>query len=266
MTTVETYPTLAEAARALGRDAVYLGGGTIVIREVNAGTAPARILRTTDRSLRDIRSSGDTVTLGAGVTMSDVLSNRDLEFLHPVARTIGGPQVRNMATVAGNLFAAHPYGDFAAALLALGARVMPAGQGGARPVEDILRDRSGAGLVAAIEVPRPRDPRAFGFLKASRVKPKGVSVLSIAAFLPREGGRIRGARVAFGAMGPAPLRAQAVERTLEGQSLDAATISRAAAVAAEGLDPPTDPVASGWYRREVAGVHLTRLLERMERG
>jgi CO/xanthine dehydrogenase FAD-binding subunit len=250
----------------MGRDAVYLGGGTIVMRDVNAGTAPARVLRTTDPALREVRVSGDAATLGAGVTMADVLAHRDLEFLHPVARLIGGPQVRNMGTVGGNLFAAHPYGDFAAALLALGARVVFAGQGGARPIDEVLRDRERAGLVAAIEVPRPRDARAFGFLKVSRVKPKGVSVLSIAALLPREGGRIRGARVAYGAMGPTPLRAQAVERVLEGQSLDAATIARAAAAAAEGLDPPTDPIATGWYRKEVVGVHLRRLLERMERG
>jgi CO/xanthine dehydrogenase FAD-binding subunit len=57
-----------------------------------------------------------------------------------------------------------------------------------------------------------------------------------------------------------------VERVLEGQSLDAGTIARAAQVAAEGIDPPTDPIATGWYRKEVAGVHLRRLLERMERG
>jgi CO/xanthine dehydrogenase FAD-binding subunit len=266
MTVVETYATLAEAARALGRDAVYLGGGTIVMREVNAGTAPARVLRSTDPALRALRVAGDVVSLGAGVTMADVLASRELDFLHPVARMVGGPQVRNMATVAGNLFAPHPYGDFAAALLALGARVVFAGSGGARQVDEVLREREHAGLVAALEVPRPRDPRAFGFLKVSRVKPKGVSVLSIAAHLPREGGRIRGASVAYGAMGPAPLRATAVERVLEGQALDAATIARAAAVAAEGLEPPTDPIATGWYRREVAGVHLRRLLERMERG
>jgi CO/xanthine dehydrogenase FAD-binding subunit len=67
-------------------------------------------------------------------------------------------------------------------------------------------------------------------------------------------------------MAPGPVRGAAVERTLEGQVLDAATIARAAAVAADGLDPPTDALASTWYRREVAGVHLKRLLERMERG
>ena len=151
MTAVETYPTLAEAARALGPDAAYLGGGTLVMRTVNEGNAPARLVRVTDPALAEIRVSGDTVTLGAGVTMAQVLAHRDLAFLHPAARLVGGPQLRNMATVAGNLFAAHPYGDVATALLALGARVRPADQGSPRPVEDVLRDRDRFGLV----VPAP---------------------------------------------------------------------------------------------------------------
>lgn len=264
MTTVETYPTLAEATRAMGGDAAYLAGGTLLMRAVNEGCGPARLIRVTDPGLHAIRASTDTVTLGAGVTMADVLASRELEVLHPVARLVGGPQLRNMASVVGNLFAAHPYGDFAAALLALDARVVFAGQGGARPVEEMLKSRAAAGLIEAVEIPRPRDPRAFDFLKVSRVKPKGVSVLSIAALIPREGGRIRGARVAFGAMGPTPLRSTGAERALEGQSLDAASIDRAAAQAAEGLAPPTDAIATEWYRREVAGVHLKRLLTRME--
>jgi len=264
MTIVETYRTLEEAARAMGGDAVYMGGGTLVMRAVNEGAGPPRLIRVGDPGLRQVRSSGDRITLGAGVTMAEVLAHRDLAFLHPVARLIGGPQVRNMATVAGNLFAAHPYGDFAAALLALDARVIGAGQTGARPVAEILRDRGRAGLIAGIEVTRPRDRRAFGFAKVSRVKPKGVSVMSIAAHLPRESGRIRDARVVFGAMGATPLRASGAERALEGRALDAGVIADAAAAATEGLDPPTDALASAWYRREVAGVHLTRLLNEME--
>ena len=260
MTTVETYPTLAEAARAMS-GAAYMAGGTIVMREVNAGTAAARIVRTTDPALTDIRISGDSVSLGAGVTMAQVLAHRDLAFLHPVARLIGGPQVRNMGTVGGNLFAAHPYGDFAVALIALGARAQIVGQG-ARAVEDLMRDRARPPLVASVEVTRPR-PGTFGFLKVARVKPKGVSVMSIAVLAPNEGGRMRGVRVAFGAMGPAPMRGAGAERALEGQALDATTIARAAAQAAEGLDPPTDALATAWYRREVAGVHLKRLLQRM---
>ncbi|MEO1680458.1 MAG: FAD binding domain-containing protein [Pseudomonadota bacterium] len=265
---VETYPTLDEAARALGQggEAAFLAGGTVVMRAVNAGTAPPRLVRTTDPALRDIRVSGEAISLGAGVTMAQVLAEPQLDFLHPVARAIGGPQLRNMGTVGGNLFAEHPYGDFATALLALGARVRMAGAGssGQRPVDDLLRSRGRAsGLVAAIEIARPR-PGSFGFAKVSRIKPKGVSILSIAVLAPREGARLRGVRVAYGAMGPGPLRSAAVERVLEGQSLDAATRDRAAAVAPEGLQPPTDALASYWYRREVVGVHLSRLLATME--
>jgi CO/xanthine dehydrogenase FAD-binding subunit len=232
------------------------------MRGVNAGAIRGRIIRTGDPALRQIRASLDSVEIGAGVTMAMILAERDLAHLHPVARAVGGPQLRIMATIGGNLYAAHPYGDMATALLALGARAVLAG-GAQRPVEEVLRDRDRAGLVAALQVPRPRDPRAFGFLKVSRVRPKGVSVLSIAAHLPREGGRLRNVRIAFGAMGPAPLRAAAAERALEGAALDPGAIARAAAAAAEGLDPPTDALASAWYRREVAGVHLRRLLERM---
>ncbi len=259
---VESHATLGEAQRALGSDGTYLGGGTLVMREVNAGTIQGRILRSSDPALRRIAASGDGVEIGAGVTMAMILAERDLAHLHPVARAVGGPQVRAMATVGGNLFAAHPYGDLTTALLALGARIIGAG-GTQRPIEDFLRDRARAGLVASVQVPRPRDARAFGFLKVSRVKPKGVSVMSIAAHLPRDGARLRGVRIAFGAMGPTPLRAQAAERILEGATLDAGVIARAAAAATEGLDPPTDALASAWYRREVAGVHLKRLLERM---
>ena len=87
-----------------------------------------------------------------------------------------------------------------------------------------------------------------------------VSVLSIAAHLPQNAGRISGARIAYGAMGPTPLRAKAVERVLEGRGLDAATIAAAKTAALEGTMPATDAIASEWYRREVLPVHLGRLL------
>ncbi|MEO1200603.1 MAG: FAD binding domain-containing protein [Pseudomonadota bacterium] len=268
MTDVHTVTNLADAARQIGPDSVYLGGGTVLMRDVNSGYGPPRLVRATDPSLRQINALGDRVTLGAGVTMAQILAQPDLAFLHPVARMIGGPQVRVMATVGGNLFAPHPYGDFAVALLALGARVTMAGTsaGSGQAVDDVLRGRDRpSGLVAAIEIPRPA-PDAFGFKKVARVKPKGVSVLSIAVLAPRAGGRISGARVAWGAMAPGPVRGQSVERVLEGQALDTSTIARAAQVAVDGLDPPTDALATTWYRKEVAGVHLTRLLNDMQAG
>ena len=61
--------------------------------------------------------------IGAAATMASIVAHADLQFLRPVASSIGGPAVRAMATVGGNLFAPYPYGDFAVALLALGAEV-----------------------------------------------------------------------------------------------------------------------------------------------
>jgi CO/xanthine dehydrogenase FAD-binding subunit len=260
--TIEKHATVGDAQRALGGDAVYLGGGTILMRDVNAGLVQGRIIRSTDPVLKQIRQSGDGFEIGAGVTMSALANHAELAFLHPVVRAIGGPQIRNMATIGGNLFAEPPYGDLAAALLALGARLVMAG-GQARPVEEFFRDRKRAGLITAIQLPRPRDNKSFAYHKVSRVKPKGVSVMSFSALLPRDAGRLRGVRIACIGLGPGPLRAFSAERALEGQVLDAASITRAAQLVTDGSEPPTDALASSWYRREVAGVHLKRLLERM---
>ena len=262
---VKTYAGLDEASRALSasRSARLFGGGTLVMRALNEGTqAFDTVIRVTDPALRQVKLEGDRLTVGAGVTMAAVLASRDLAFLHPVARSIGGPAVRTLATVGGNLFAACPYGDFTVALLALDGAVNLAGGGRPVSLEDFLkvREREPRVVVASVTITRPRDAQAFRYHKVSRVKPKGISVLSIAAHLPMNGGRVTNARVAYGAMGPTPVRVTSVERALEGRSLDAGGIAAALAVATDRLDPPTDALASSWYRREIAPVHLKRLL------
>lgn len=258
MPSVETYPTLAEAAAAMRPGAHFLGGGTLIMRAVNYGDPSVeRIVRTTDPALRAIRSEGGGIVIGAHVTMTELMRAPETDFLAPAARAVGGPAVRNMASVGGNLFARHPYGDLTTALLALNATVRTGS--GETALEQFLATRENAGLVEAVIVTRPTGD-AFRFRKVSRVKPKGVSVLSIAAVLNRSAGRLSNVRIAYGAMGPMPLRARAVEQALEGAALDLPGITPALAVATEGLDPPDDALASAWYRRQVAPVHLRRLL------
>ncbi|MEJ1160488.1 FAD binding domain-containing protein [Prosthecomicrobium sp. N25] len=260
--------TLAEAAGILAADrgARLLSGGTLVMRDVNEGRlTEGTLVRIVDPAYRQIQASGSRVELGAGVTLSAILGERDLACLHAPARSIGGPAIRNMATVGGNLFAEPPYGDLAVALLALDAQVLVlAGYGSARavPIEEFLagRGRGDQRLVVAVQFTRPQNPGDLRYRKVSRVKPKGASVLSIAAHLPGAPSRIGQARVAYGAMGPTPLRARGVERALEGRALDAGTIAAARAAALEGVKPATDAIASEWYRREVLPVHLVRLL------
>ena len=265
---VRSIATFAEAAQALRSDrgALVFGGGTLLMRDVNEGRlTQGTLLRVTDPAFRTIRAIGARIEIGAGVTMAMLLAQRDLAVLHAPARSIGGPAVRAMASVGGNLFAPTPYGDLAVALLALDAVTMVHGAAGGErqvPLETLLagRERGVDGLVTAIGFARPATAEAFRFLKVARVRPKGISVLSIAAHLPQSGGRISGARVAVGAMASVPIRAKGVERALEGRSLDAATISAALARADEGIAPATDAIASAWYRREMLPVHLGRLL------
>ena len=265
--TVKTYPDVREAARALqyDRGARYFGGGTVLMRALNEGDLTiTAVVRTADPALRRIRAEGDRLVLGASVTMAQIVGDRDAGFLGAAARLVGGPAVRSAATVGGNLFAPHPYGDLTVALLALDgiARVQTGSGEREVPLEELLRgrERRGGELVTAVSVRRPREAGAFRFLKVSRVKPKGVSVMSIAAHLPVQNGRLAGPRVAYGAMADTPLRVVAVERALDGRALDESGITEALRAATDGLEPPTDALASAWYRREVAPVHLKRLL------
>ncbi|SHJ43542.1 CO or xanthine dehydrogenase, FAD-binding subunit [Bradyrhizobium lablabi] len=269
--TVKTFTTSSEAAAALSseRDARYLGGGTLVMRALNEGdVSVSTIVRATDRALTHLDVASSRITIGAGVTFARVLAERELAFLHPVAGSIGGPAVRNMGTVGGNLFAPTPFGDFAVALLALDATVAMQSGYGARdvPIEEFLsgRARLAGGLVLSVSLVRPPGPEAFRYRKIARIKPKGASVMTLAAHLPSSGGRIVGARIALGAMAATPVRARAAERALEGRVLDAATIAAAVAAATEGTSPIDDSLASAWYRREVVGVHLRRLLTGQE--
>ena len=273
MLDVRSCASLAEAAGILSGDrhAHLIGGGTLVMRDVNEGRlTEGTLVRVTDPTFRRMETGGQRIELGAGVTMAMVLASRELAFLHGPARAIGGPAVRNMATVGGNLFAPAPYGDFTVALLALDAQVvLQAGYGSGRamPLEEFLaaRERGAPGLVTAVQFTRPQNGGDLRFRKVSRVRPKGISVLSIAAHLPSSGGRVAQARVAYGAMAPAPMRARGVERALEGKMLDQAAVAAARQAALEGCRPATDPIASEWYRREVLPVHLGRLLAGEER-
>jgi CO/xanthine dehydrogenase FAD-binding subunit len=265
--TVRTFASSGEAAAALSSDrsARYLGGGTLVMRALNEGDISiSTIVRASDAAMSRIDASASRVTMGAGVTFARILAERDLAFLHAPARSIGGPAVRNMGTVGGNLFAPVPYGDFTVALLALDATVAIQGSFGARDMalEEFLqsRERQAGTLVLSLSCQKPASNEAFRYRKIARIKPKGGSVVTLAAHLPVSSGRIAGARIALGSMAPLPIRARAAERALEGRALDASTISAAAAAATEGTSPGDNALASAWYRREIVSAHLRRLL------
>src|SRR5580692_13192969 len=160
--TVKTFATSGEAASALSseRDARYLGGGTLVMRALNEGDlSVSTVVRATDRALTQIEFASSRITIGAGVTFARVLAERELAFLHPVARSIGGPAVRNMGTVGGNLFAPAPFGDLGVAWLALDATVSMQGGYGVRDmgIEEFFagRERAAGSVVISVSCERP---------------------------------------------------------------------------------------------------------------
>ncbi|MEM9331448.1 MAG: FAD binding domain-containing protein [Pseudomonadota bacterium] len=265
MITVERFETVDEASASVASGGIYYGGGTLVMRAVNyAEAGHDRLVRSTDPALKTIDSNGTGLTLGAGVTMADLMRARETEFLSSAARAVGGPAIRNAATIGGNLFASHPYGDFTTALLSLDAKVNSTIKTD-EDIEQFLASRgTHTGIVRSISLQIP-ERGAFRFKKISRVKPKGISIMSIAICLPQSAGRVTNARIAFGAMGPTPLRAKAAEQALEGSNLEASAIERAVAALENDLHPADDPIASAWYRREVAPVHLKRLLSERQR-
>jgi CO/xanthine dehydrogenase FAD-binding subunit len=195
--------------------------------------------------------------------MASILANRDLAFLHPAARIVGGPAVRAMATVGGNLFAPTPYGDFATALSALDGMVRM----GSGPAETSLeeffaaRERRGLrGLVASVAVTRPASADAFRFRKVSLVKPKGISVLTIAAHLPQTSGPHRGrADRLWGARADADPRQGGRARAGRCRSGRGRDRGRHCG-RGDGTQPADDALASGWYRREILPVYLKRVL------
>lgn len=259
---LQTFSTVKDASVALQAAGTrYLGGGTLVVRAANEGDISfSSLVRVNEPSLSQITVSGGRVRLGASATMAAIARHPELAALAPAARAVGGPAIRNMATVGGNLFAPAPYGDFAVALLALDATV--ATEAGEMPIETLLagRDTSRA-IVTAVGFSLPK-AESFRFLKVSRVKPKGVSVLSIAALLQRTAdGTVTSARIALGCMADRPIRAKAAEKALLGCKLTPEEIAPALAAAGEGTSPITDPIASAWYRTQVLPVHLGRLLQ-----
>lgn len=258
---LQTFPTVKDANAALQASGTrYLGGGTLVVRAANEGDVTvSSLVRVTDPGLSQITVSGGKVKLGASVTMAAISRHPELAALAPAARAVGGPAIRNMATVGGNLFAPAPYGDFTVALLALDAIV--ATEDGEMPIETFLSGRdSSRAIVTAVDFALP-DAESFRFLKVSRVKPKGISVLSIAALLQRAAdGSVASASIALGCMADQPMRAKAAEKALLGAKLTPEGIAPALTAVGEGIAPITDPIASAWYRAEVLPVHLGRLL------
>ena len=253
-----------------GADLVVMGGGTIVMGMVNDGLLfPAKAMSLARAGIDGVREIDGAIEIGAATTIARLAQLGHLPILAQAAGMFGAPAVRNMATVGGNLFAAPPAGDIAVPLLALDAQVELAGPRGRRtlPLDQFFTGlgrtaRAPDELVVALRLPQTNGRTAY--LRYGRRQANTPAVVAVAARVVTEAdGTVVDARIALGASGPHPLRARQAEAALLGKPLSTSCIAAAAAAAQAECDPPTDALASAWYRRKMVGVYVRRTLEQI---
>ncbi len=273
-------PTTTEETVKLLFDgqARVLAGGTDLMIQTREGRLPGRkrlvnISRVS--GMRGISRDGQTIRIGALTTMTDILNNQFLAEIAPVlpqaADHFASGQIRNVATIGGNICNASPAGDSIPSLLVLEADVELALWDGSAvstrsvPLADFF---SGPGqtmkgdneLLTAVTLPLPEQRAGARFIKSGPRPALEISVVSMALSAINEGDIMFHVRIALGSVGPTPVRARKTEALLEGKPLSPEIIEAAVARLMEEINPIDDVRATAWYRRHLAGVYLRRLL------
>ncbi|MEM6409116.1 MAG: xanthine dehydrogenase small subunit, partial [Pseudomonadota bacterium] len=215
--------------------------------------------------LQQIEIGEDEIKIGAACTITRVLEA--MRDVHPsfaeMLRRYGSVQVRNAATIGGNIANGSPIGDSPPALIALGA-TLHLRKGDARrtmPLEDFFieygqQDRAPGEFVEYVTIPRQQD--RLRCYKISKRFDQDISAVCCCLNIVVEDGRVTWARIAFGGMAGTPKRAARVEAALIGQPWTAASVAQASALMGEDFTPLSDMRASAAYRLQVAGALLQR--------
>ena len=284
--TVQHYWAPTELPAALehlrGGDVTVMAGGTDLMPQSHAGRVTLKSgLLNINRidALRTIEPDGNGLRIGALVTISSLMRHALVQqhaaVLCEAADHFASDQLRNAATLGGNICNASPAGDTLPPLLVLDAQVELCSQPNGRTVMrrvPLAEFFTGPGrtvrapheLVCAVWLPTPPAGFAARFYKAGTRPALDISTVSIAlggvATAAGSSKALTQARVAFGAVGPTPVRGRATEAALEGCPLDAAAIERIAGVARDEVKPIDDVRATAWYRKELIFNITQRML------
>ncbi len=269
--------TVKEAVALLVPGRAVVAGGTDLMVNPRYTQGITELVDITGLGLSYIRRADGlkakgAIYLGAATTMYEIQNSTLLAsvaggILAQAAGTCGSPNIRNVATIGGNVCAALPSGDTLTTLLVLDARVTLEGAGGQRevaladfflgPARTVLQNE----LVVEISFPVPEPPGGAAFYKLGRTE-EDISIVNAAARLALDpAGRVSQARIAAGAVAPTPLRAYQAEEFLLGKLPGPATFAEAARLTMEAVKPITDQRATAEYRRQVTGGCARRALE-----
>lgn len=252
-----------------GGDAKLLAGGHSLIPAMKLRIArPEKVVdigRLSD--LAYVRDGGTHVAIGAltrhAAVAADPLLAEHCPIVSFTAGQIGDPQVRHRGTLGGTLSHGDPASDMPAVMLALGAELVAQGKGGERVIlaTDFFTGVFETALapdevLVEARVPKLGASTGWAYLKANR-RAQDWATVGVAALVHRDNGSVAGASVGLVNMGGTPLRAKAVEDALASGS----SAADAAALVAEGAEPPSDQAGSSEYRAHLAQVIARRALE-----
>jgi carbon-monoxide dehydrogenase medium subunit len=271
--------TLEDALAALrdaGPEARILAGGTDLMVELESGrTRPDLVVDVWKlEALRAIRATAEGLEIGALATCSDVLrspaAREHADILVEAARTVGAEQIKNRATLGGNLGTASPAADLVPALFALDARVTLVSARGERwmPVDTFVRgyrstERAPDELITKVVIPLRQRGEQRAFRKVGTRRAQSIAKVVVALAVRFVGIRVVAARIAAGAVADRTVRLRDLEVRLTGHEMAGGELLRQLCdEAAERECAPRDDVRStADYRRTVLARILRRLLE-----
>ena len=270
--------TLNEALNTLaheGEAGAALAGGTDLLLRIRRGVRRYR-------SVVNIKfvpglsgltwNKRDGLSFGALTTFRAIETDANVRAHYPAlaeaARVVAGVQLRNLATIGGNLGNGSPSADSVPPLVALGATVAIASAAAARtlPVEACLTGPGRTVLApgevfTTIHIPAPAPRSSNAFARFSPRSAMDIGIASVAAAIALDAaGRCTDCRIALGAVSPIPLRASAAEATLLGERLTPALAERAGQLAAGAAQPISDIRATAAYRRAIVQVLTARMV------
>jgi len=268
----ESVEACVKALAQGGGETKVLAGGTDLVPQMKNGVLkPARVIDLSGiPRLRAIEAGN-----GRGIRIGSAVTARTLELDRAVlgnylslaesGALVGSVQVRNLATLGGNLCNAAPSADMAPPLLALDAEAVITGPKGERRVpiaafftgvrRTVLAPDE---LLVELAVPSPGSRSGGNYLRHTPRRELDIAVVGVASQLTLgSNGVCTKARIALAAVAPVPLRATAAEQALEGQLVTPERIARAADLAVEAAKPISDQRGSADFRR-----HLVRVLTR----
>jgi carbon-monoxide dehydrogenase medium subunit len=274
--------TIPEAIALLqrhGEDAKILSGGQSLIPMMKLRIARPGYLIDINRisGLSYIKEEGGFLKIGGLTREAELESSPVIRAKYPILRdtahVIADPQVRNLATVAGNLAHGDPANDHPATMLALGAQVVATGSHGERiiPIEEFFLSLFSTALqpgeiLTEIRIPVPPARSGGAYFKLER-KVGDFATAAVAAQVTADAnGAAQNVGIALTNVGPTPIKAKKAEDFLRSKKLDEANMRRAAQLAADDAQPSSDLRGPAEYKKglvkELAKRALSRAAER----